>query len=172
MDEWVGRDLSAIDLGVLMIDGVHVAEHVLLVALGMDSDGKKHVLGVREGATENAAACTAMLTDTSERGLRTERAVLAVLDGAKALAKAIRDVHGVRALIQRCQAHEARNVTDQLPEGMRPSARQALRDAYTADGATRFRRVTGTHDGMDAARARPKDHVNALAPVAAKKHIA
>lgn len=140
MDEWLGRDLGAIDLVVLMIDGVHVADHVLLVALGIDSDGKKHVLGVREGATENAAACTALLTDMRERGLHTERAVLAVLDGAKALAKAVRDVYGARALIQRCQAHKARNVTDQLPEGMRPSVRQALRDAYSADDATRAKR--------------------------------
>ena len=140
MDEWLGRDLSALDLVVLMIDGVHVADHVLLVALGIDADGKKHVLGVREGATENAAACTALLTDMRERGLHTERAVLAVIDGAKALAKAIRDVYGARALIQRCQAHKARNVTDQLPEGMRPSVRQALRDAYSADDATRAKR--------------------------------
>lgn len=140
MDEWLGRDLGAIDLVVLMIDGVHVADHVLLVALGIDSDGKKHVLGVREGATENAAACTALLTDMRERGLNTERAVLAVIDGAKALAKAVRDVYGARALIQRCQAHKARNVTDQLPEGMRPSVRQALRDAYSADDATRAKR--------------------------------
>jgi transposase-like protein len=140
MDEWLGRDLNAIDLIVLMIDGVHVAEHVLLVALGIDADGKKHVLGVREGATENAAACTALLTDMRERGLHTERAVLAVIDGAKALAKSIRDVYGARALIQRCQAHKSRNVVDQLPEGMRPSVRQALRDAYRAADATRAKR--------------------------------
>ncbi len=61
MGEWLGRDLGALDLGVVMIDGVHIEEHVLLVALGIDADGKKHVLGVREGATENAAACTAFL---------------------------------------------------------------------------------------------------------------
>ena len=69
-------------------------------------------------------ACTALLTDMRERGLHTERAVLAVIDGAKALAKAIRDVYGARALIQRCQAHKARNVTDQFPEGMRSSRRR------------------------------------------------
>ena len=59
MAEWLGRDLGALDLGVVMIDGVHIEEHVLLVALGIDADGKKHVLGVREGATENAAAAPA-----------------------------------------------------------------------------------------------------------------
>ncbi len=143
MAEWLGRDLSAIDLVVLMIDGVHVDEHVLLVALGIDAQGKKHVLGVREGATENAASCTALIVDMRERGLHTERAVLAVLDGSKALAKAVRDVYGSRALLQRCQAHKARNVTDQLPEEMRPSVRQALRDAYCADDATRAKRLLG-----------------------------
>jgi transposase-like protein len=101
----------------------------------------KHVLGVREGATENAASCTALLTDMRDRGLRTDRAILAVIDGAKALAKAIRDVFGTRALIQRCQQHKSRNVTDQLPEDMRPSVRQALRDAYGCADAARAKRM-------------------------------
>src|SRR5215470_184507 len=77
----------------------------MLVALGFDAQANKHVLGVREGATENAASCTALLTEMRDRGLRTNRAVLAVIDGAKALAKAVRDVFGARALIQRCQQH-------------------------------------------------------------------
>lgn len=142
MAEWLGRDLRAIDLVVLMIDGVYVGDdHVLLVALGFDAQGQKHVLGVREGATENAASCTALLTDMRERGLRTDRAILAVIDGSKALAKAIRDVCGSRALIQRCQAHKSRNVTDQLPDEMKPSVRQALRDAYACDDAARAKRL-------------------------------
>lgn len=122
MAEWLGRDLSAIDLVVLMIDGVYVGDdQVMLVALGFDAEGNKHVLGVREGAPENAASCTALLIEMRDRGLRTESAVLAVIDGAKALAKAIRDVFGARALIQRCQRHKSRNVTDQLPEELKPS---------------------------------------------------
>ena len=141
MAEWLGRDLGAIDLVVLMIDGVYIEEHVLLVALGIDVDGKKHVLGVREGATENAASWTALITDMRERGLRTDRAVLAVIDGSKALAKAVRDVYGGRALIQRCQAHKSRNVLDQLPEDVRPSVRQALRDAYSSADPSRARRL-------------------------------
>jgi transposase-like protein len=141
MAEWLGRDLGAIDLVVLMIDGVYIEEHVLLVALGIDVDGKKHVLGVREGATENAASCTALITDMRERGLRTDRAVLAVIDGSKALAKAIRDVYGARALIQRCQAHKSRNVLDQLPEDARPSVRQALRDAYGSADVGRAKKL-------------------------------
>ena len=80
-----------------MIDRVYVGEdHLLLVALGFDAQGNKHVLGVREGATENAASCTALLTDMRDRGLRTDRAILAVLDGAKALAKAVREPRHLR----------------------------------------------------------------------------
>jgi len=139
MGEWLGRDLSTLDLGVLMIDGVHIEEHVLLVALGIDADGKKHVLGVREGATENAAACTALLADLRERGLSTERTMLVVIDGSKALAKSVRSVFGERAIVQRCQAHKARNVLDQLPEDMKPSVRQAMREAYATADADRAR---------------------------------
>jgi putative transposase len=139
MAEWLGRDVSELDLGVLMIDGVTIDNHVLLVALGIDADGKKHVLGVREGATENAAACTALLADLRERGLRTDRTTLVVIDGSKALAKAVRHVFGDRAIVQRCQAHKSRNVLDQLPDEMKPSIRQAMRDAYAAADADRAR---------------------------------
>jgi transposase-like protein len=139
MAEWLGRDLGVLELGVLMIDGVHIDDHVLLVAIGIDADGKKHVLGVREGATENAAACTALLADLRDRGLRTDRQVLVVIDGSKALAKAVRNVFGDRAIVQRCQAHKSRNVLDQLPDDMRPSVRQSMRDAYAAADAERAR---------------------------------
>jgi putative transposase len=139
MAEWLGRELGALDLGVVMIDGVHIDEHVLLVALGIDADGKKHVLGVREGATENATGCTALLADLRDRGLRTDRPTLVVIDGSKALAKAVRSVFGERAIIQRCQAHKTRNVVDQLPDEMKPSVRQALRDAYAESNADRAR---------------------------------
>ena len=76
-----------------------------------------------------------------ERGLRTDRAILAVIDGSKALAKSIRDVFGPRALIQRCQAHKSRNVTDQVPDELKPSVRQALRDAYACPDAARAKRM-------------------------------
>jgi putative transposase len=141
MDEWLGRDLSQLDLAALMIDGIVIAEHVMLVALGIDADGKKHVLGVREGATENAAACTALLTSLRDRGLPTERAVLVVIDGGKALAKAVRNVYGARAIVQRCQAHKVRNVVEQLPDEARPSVRQAMRDAYATSDAELARKM-------------------------------
>ncbi len=141
MGLWLGRDLADIDMAVLMIDGVHIEDHVLLVALGIDGDGKKHVLGIREGATENTAACTALLTDLRERNLHTDRTTLIVLDGAKALAKAVRELFGVRGLIQRCQCHKMRNVLDQLPEEMRTSVRQALREAYGCGNASRAEKL-------------------------------
>jgi putative transposase len=158
MDEWLARDLSGIDLAVLMIDGVHVHEHVLLVALAIDNDGTKHVVGVREGATENATACTALLVDLRERGIITDKAVLVVLDGSKALAKAVRNVFGARALIQRCQAHKARNVLDQLPEALRPSVRQALREAYRCGDAVRATKLL-----TNLARRLRQDHPGAAA---------
>ncbi|HKY35099.1 MAG TPA: IS256 family transposase [Polyangiaceae bacterium] len=141
MDEWLGRDLSDISLAALMIDGVHVDDHVLLVALGIDVDGNKHVLGVREGATENSTSCTELLADLVERNLRTDYTILAVLDGAKALAKAVRAVWGKRVLIQRCQVHKLRNVTDQLPESMRPSVKKTMQQAYRARNAKTAKRL-------------------------------
>jgi putative transposase len=138
---WLRRDLSQIDMLVLMIDGLHVGEHVILVALAIDTDGGKHVLGLREGATENSTSCKALLADLQSRGLRTEKAVLAVIDGSKALAKAIKNVFGECAVIQRCQEHKIRNVEEHLPETMRPSVRHTMREAYRCRNVTRARRL-------------------------------
>jgi putative transposase len=87
----------------------------VLAAVGIGSSGKKHVLGLREGATENSAACKALLADLIERGLSTERTILVVIDGAKALHKAAVETFGERAIIHRCHEHKKRNVTDALP---------------------------------------------------------
>jgi putative transposase len=138
---WQRRDLSAIDLLVLMIDGLHVDDHVILVALGIDTDGKKHVLGLREGATESSTSCKELLADLESRGLRTDQPVLAVIDGSKALAKAVHAVYGDRVAVQRCQAHKVRNVEDQLPEVLRPSVRHAMREAYRCRNVERARRM-------------------------------
>lgn len=135
------RDLSKLDILVLMIDGVHFEDHVVLAALGITADGTKHVLGLWEGATENATACKALLGDLTSRGLRTDQTMLVVIDGAKALRKAVKDVFGDRALIQRCQEHKRRNVAEQLPESMRPSVRRAMKTAYRCRDAKRARRL-------------------------------
>ena len=143
-----------------MLDGIHIDEHVLLVAIGVDTVGGKHVLGVREGATENATSCTALLTDLRDRGMRTDRTILAVLDGGKALSRAVRDVFGAKALIQRCQVHKRRNILDALPEAMRPSVAQVLRDAYGCGDAVRAKKML-----TNLARRLGDDHPGAAASV-------
>lgn len=135
VDEWLARLLDGIDVVAILIDGIHVDDHVFLVALGIDMEGNKQVLGVREGATENATCCRELLTDLRERGLATDKQTLFVLDGSKALARAVRDVFGERARVQRCQVHKTRNVVEQLPESMRASVRASMRQAYRTSNA-------------------------------------
>jgi transposase-like protein len=133
-------DLADLDLVALMIDGLVVGEYTVLVALGFDAKGDKHILGLREGATENGVACKALLANLEKRGLRTDRSTLVVLDGSQALISAVRAVFGARALMQRCRVHKARNVRDQLPEDLRHVVARRVRLAYqsnTADGAER-----------------------------------
>lgn len=151
------RDLSGLELAVLMIDGIHFEEHVVLVALGISNDGTKQVLGLWEGATENARACKGLLEDLLSRGLRTDRTMLVVLDGAKALHKAVKDVFGDRALIQRCQEHKKRNVTEQLPEPMRPQVRRAMNQAYERRDVGQARRL------LESLAARLEEHPGAVA---------
>jgi transposase-like protein len=160
MDEWFHQDLSAIDLVVVMLDGVHIADHVILVALGIDATGKKHVLGIREGATENATAATSLLSDLRQRGMSTERTTLFILDGAKALRKAVLDVFADHARIQRCQAHKVRNVLDQLPEYMRPTVRATMRQAYSSNNVVHARKLL-----QNLARTLKADHPSASASV-------
>jgi transposase-like protein len=139
--ELMRRKLHGLKLIAVMIDGVHFADHVVLAAVGIDINGHKHVLGLREGATENAAACKALLADLIERGLPTERSLLFVIDGAKALRKAITDTFGARALIQRCRQHKRRNVTDALPERMRTTVGSAMTQAYASGDPKRARQL-------------------------------
>lgn len=140
LDTMMAARLEALDLAVLMIDGIVVDQHVILVALGIDVDGKKHVLGMHEGATENGPACIALLTELRERGMRTDRSMLVVIDGGKALRKAVSNVFGKKALVQRCQIHKCRNVVEHLPDAMESNTKRVIRQAYaakTVDGARR-----------------------------------
>jgi putative transposase len=141
LTQLLSQNLAALELPVLMIDGVHFGTHVVLVALGIDAQGRKRVLGLWEGATENAAACKALLAHLAERGLRTDRATLVVIDGSKALARAVREVFGARALIQRCREHKKRNVTDALPRQTRTAMRQLLNQAYATGDLARARKL-------------------------------
>jgi putative transposase len=156
--ELMRRELRDLKLVALLIDGVHFAEHVVLAAVGIDVDGVKHPLGLREGATENAAACTALLTDLIERGLNPERALLVVIDGAKALRKAVLEVFGARALLHRCHAHKKRNVAEALPQRMRVTVHSAMNQAYATGDPKRARRVL-----ENLARRLESDHPGAAA---------
>jgi len=135
LDELNGRSLAELMFAAIFIDGVHFAEEVTIVVLGIDTDGRKHILGLREGATENAQVVGDLLSGLIERGLRTPERCLFVLDGAKALSKAVRKTFGQRALVQRCQIHKLRNVISYLPPSWHPEARRRLRAAW---GMTSF----------------------------------
>jgi len=110
------RRFDGVRFPVIYLDGVQYAGETMTVALGVLENGTKRVLGVRQGATENAAVCTALLEDLQERGLDTSQPTLLVLDGAKALHAAVKRVWGKGALIQRCQVHKKRNVREHLPQ--------------------------------------------------------
>jgi transposase-like protein len=118
------------ELVALLIDGQYFRQECLLVALGVDKEGRKHVLGLWHGATENSPLVRELLADLRERGLNTEAARLVVLDGAKALYKGVREVFGERALIQRCRVHQLRNVREHLPLEKRQQAAWRLRSAW------------------------------------------
>ena len=114
----------------VFIDGVDYAGETMMVALGVTEQGDKRILGLRQGATENAAVCTSLLEELSSRGLRTDQPTLFVLDGAKALTKAVRDVWGKQAVIQRCQEHKKRNVEAHVPEERWAEVKRRLDEAY------------------------------------------
>jgi len=135
VDAFLRRPLEGLDLPALILDGIEFAGHVLTVALGVDVEGRKHVLGLREGSSENAEVCTALLAELVERGLEPGRWRLVVMDGSKALARAVRSVLGKAALIQRCQLHKVRNVLGHLPEGKHALVRTAMREAYRCGDA-------------------------------------
>jgi putative transposase len=138
--ELCARPLDEARWPIVMLDGVHLGEHLLVVALGVTDDGTKVPLGVVEGSTENAAVCGRLVADLVDRGLDAEHGVLFVVDGGKALKTAIRAAFGPKALIQRCRRHKERNVLAHLPEAERPLIQRKLRAAWAnpaADAALR-----------------------------------
>jgi putative transposase len=128
----VERRFDDVDLLVVYIDGIIFGEHHVIVAVGVDAAGSKHVLGLRDGATENAVVVKELLADLVERGLGPERKRLFVIDGSKALRSAITAVFG-KAPVQRCRAHKVRNVCSQLPEHLKDQVKAAMRAAYKLD---------------------------------------
>jgi putative transposase len=132
--ELLSADLSTLDLVCLMVDGVHFGEHTCVVALGIAIDGTKHPLALVEGATENATLARELLVGLRERGLDVTRPILCVIDGAKALRRAVTDVFD-HPVIARCQQHKIRNVRDRLPERLGGPVERRMRAAYHARSA-------------------------------------
>ena len=132
LSAWQTASLETLDLVGLLIDGVHIGEHCLIVALAIAADGQKHALGLWDGSTENARVCQDLLANLQSRGLRTDRSLLVILDGSKALRKAVRATFGEAALVQRCQVHKMRNILEYLSDRDRPWAQAILRRAYQA----------------------------------------
>jgi len=135
LHEWLSGSITKMDLPVVMVDGIHFRDRVILIALGIDSQGNKHVLGLREGSTESTRVVRSLLSDLVDRGLDADRARLWVIDGGKALRKAIVDCFGTLALVQRCQEHKRRNVIEHLPQELHASVGRALRDAWDGGNA-------------------------------------
>jgi putative transposase len=128
--ELMARRLQDMRLAVMMLDGLEIAGRVHVVALGVSTEGVKVPLGLWEGSTENATLARSLLADLVDRGLDPGQAILFVLDGGKALRRAIRDVFGERALVHRCHRHKERNVLDLLPERDRPRVLARIRGAW------------------------------------------
>ncbi len=135
LKEMAERDLKGLELLAIWIDGLQLGGHHVICAVGVDAKGYKHVLGLREGATENAAVATALLEDLVRRGLDPARPRLFVIDGSKALRSAIGAVFGADQPVQRCRNHKQRNVTSHLPKGQHEQALATLRAAFKLEAA-------------------------------------
>lgn len=160
MTTWLTAPLGDRHFPVVMIDGIHLGDHLVLIALGIDFEGKKQVLGLREGDTENHQVAKSLLGDLVDRGLDPERARLFVIDGAKALTSAIRKTFAPLAEIQRCQIHKQRNILGHLPDRMHASVMAVLREAWSmSDAAVAKRRLERLASSLDA------DHPGAAASV-------
>jgi len=130
MRSFLDQRLDRLDVVAMFVDGLDVASQTVIVALGVTSNGTKVPLGLWLGSTENAAVCTSLVQNLIERGMKIDRKILCVIDGGKGIRKALIDVLGTSAVIQRCQTHKMRNVRDHLGESRRPYALGQMRDAY------------------------------------------
>lgn len=132
VEGFLSQRLEKVDLLALMVDGIRIAEQTVVVALGIAADGTKHPLGLWLGSTENSTICTELLQDLLARGLKVEGRILCIIDGGKGLRKALDDVFGKAALIQRCQLHKLRNLREHLPEKRHAYVLKTMNDAYRA----------------------------------------
>ncbi|MCC6740598.1 MAG: IS256 family transposase [Planctomycetia bacterium] len=171
MKKFLARPIGDLNLLVIMIDGVEAGGSCVAAALGVAQDGRKHVLGLQEGATENSEVVKTLLEDLIERGLDPKGSFLFVIDGSKALRKAIKAFFGERAAIQRCTIHKTRNVLDHLPQERRHLVRSALREAFRstsgAEGRQRLKALAAKlQDEYPGAAASLREGVDDLFTVA------
>ena len=151
MTSWLTTPVGDRHFPIVMIDGIHLGDHLVLIALGIDFEGKKQVLGLREGHTENGRVAKALLRDLVVRGLDPERARLFIVDGALALSSAIRTVFGSLGVIQRCQIHKERNILGHLPDRLHESVKSVLREAWELrDAAVAKRRLERLASSLEA----------------------
>lgn len=149
LQEFHTRKFDQQEFVVMMIDGIGIADVDNIVALGIDIWGKKHVLGVRQGATENTQVCLELLEDVVDRGVNAEGDYLFCVDGAKALTKAIKKIFGQNSVIQRCQLHKRRNVSDKLPKEHQSRIDSRLAAAYAMNELNEARKaVTAVFDEL------------------------
>lgn len=146
----MNRDLSKLTLCALFADGFGLGDHTVVTVIGVDHAGNKHVLGLREGTTENKAVCKALLAGLLERGLDATGGVLCVIDGGKGLRAAIKSVFGSLGVVQRCRLHKERNVADHLPDHLWLSVRTRMRKAWSnLDAAKALRELEAIARSLD-----------------------
>jgi putative transposase len=137
----LGRRFDELTLVIIYIDGIVFGDHVMIGAIGVDTEGHKHVLAIREGATENATVVKELLEDIAARGVSPERKRLFIIDGSKALRTAINAVFGNHHPVQRCRAHKLRNVMDHLPEDQKDQVKSVMRAAWRLDAKAGIARM-------------------------------
>jgi len=152
------RRFDEVDLLIIYLDGMHFGEQCVLTAVGVDAEGRKHVLALREGATENAEAAKDLLQQLVAQGVDPRRRRLFVIDGSKALRTAINAVFGAETPVQRCRNHKLRNVLGRLPRAPQAQTASLMRAAWKLkpdEGMVKFRQIAGwlEHDYPDAAAA-------------------
>lgn len=145
----LSRRFEDVNLLIIYIDGMAFGDHVMIGAVGVDAEGRKHVLAIREGATENATVAKELLEDLVARGVNPDQKRLFVIDGSKALRAAINAVFGAQHPVQRCRIHKLRNVMDHLPEDQKDQVKSAMRAAWKLDAKDGLARMKKLAEWLD-----------------------
>ena len=148
LKEFEAKDLSEDTYVILMLDGTHMRGHHIIACAGITEDGEKQTLGVIEASNENANAVAGLLENLVERGLRYDQGILCVMDGAKGIHKAVCQVFGEYAQIQRCTWHKQENVTNKVPRKDREAVKSRFNEAIEKDAYTEAKQELtdlGTH---------------------------